>query len=143
MLAGLVPDFSLLSRPADKLPLHIEAVAPAFRDYWANLIVGQQRDVMIGAAAAAVGINMTFMLPYSMLRKGRDRDFRGLAIFDLSTGLFIPFVLATGFVVMASATQFHAMPAKGLLGELDEQGLGRRPGEEPRQAFQRSTGGRL
>jgi Mn2+/Fe2+ NRAMP family transporter len=122
VLAGLVPDFGLLSRPADKFLSHIEAVAPAFRDYWTNLIVGQQRDVMIGAAAAAVGINMTFMLPYSMLRKGWNRDFRGLAIFDLSTGLFIPFVLATSFVVMASATQFHAVPARGLLGELDKQG---------------------
>ncbi|MGE5294096.1 MAG: divalent metal cation transporter, partial [Solirubrobacterales bacterium] len=60
VLAGLVPDFSLLSRPADKFLSHIEAVAPAFREYWTNLIVGQQRDVMIGAAAAAVGINMTF-----------------------------------------------------------------------------------
>jgi hypothetical protein len=77
---------------------------------------------MIGAAAAAVGTNMTFMLPYSMLRTGWDKHFRGLAIFDLSTGLFIPFVLATGFVVMASASQFHAVPAKGLLGETDERG---------------------
>jgi len=69
-----------------------------------------------------VGINMTFLLPYSMLRKGWDKDFRGLAIFDLSTGLFIPFILATGFVVIASASQFHVKPAPGLLGELDEKG---------------------
>jgi hypothetical protein len=72
---------------------------------------------MISAAATAVGINMTFMLPYSMLRKGWDRTFRGLAIFDLSTGLFIPFVLATGFVVIASASQFHARVAEGFVGE--------------------------
>jgi Mn2+/Fe2+ NRAMP family transporter len=115
VLAGLVPDLSLLSRPADAFARHIEAVAPEAREFWRSLIVGQQRDVMIGAAAAAVGINMTFMLPYSMLRKGWDKDFRGLAIFDLSTGLFIPFVLATGFVVMASASQFHATPAQGFL----------------------------
>ncbi len=143
VLAGLVPDFSLLSKPAAKFLSHIDAVAPAFRDYWTNLIVGQQRDVMIGAAAAAVGINMTFMLPYSMLRKGWDRDFRGLAIFDLSTGLFIPFVLATGFVVMASATQFHAVPAKGLLGELDEQGRAVVPAKNLVKPFNDLLAGRL
>jgi len=142
-LAGLVPDFGLLSRPADKFLSHIEAVAPAFRDYWTDLIVGQQRDVMIGAAAAAVGINMTFMLPYSMLRKGWDRDFRGLAIFDLSTGLFIPFVLATGFVVMASATQFHAAPAKGLLGELDDEGRAVVPARNLVKPFNDLLAGRL
>jgi hypothetical protein len=77
---------------------------------------------MISAASTAVGINMTFLLPYSMLRKGWDKEFRGLAIFDLSTGLFIPFILATGCVVMASASQFHAVPAAGFLGEVDTQG---------------------
>jgi hypothetical protein len=70
---------------------------------------------MISAAATAVGINMTFLLPYSMLRKGWDKEFRGLAIFDLSTGLFIPFILATGCVVIASSSQFHAVPAEGFV----------------------------
>ncbi|MCH7689139.1 MAG: divalent metal cation transporter, partial [Planctomycetes bacterium] len=69
----------------------------------------------ITAAATAVGINMTFLLPYSMLARGWDRDFRGLAIFDLSTGLFIPFLLATSCVVIASASQFHAQPAAGFV----------------------------
>ena len=81
------------------------------------MIVNQQRDVMISAAATAVGINMTFLLPYSMLRKGWDKVFRGLAIFDLSTGLFIPFILATGCVVIASASQFHAVPAEGFVSD--------------------------
>jgi hypothetical protein len=79
------------------------------------MIVGQQRDVMISAAATAVGINMTFLLPYSMLRKGWDKYFRGLAIFDLSTGLFIPFIIATGCVVIASSSQFHGEPAEGFV----------------------------
>ncbi|MHC4511992.1 MAG: hypothetical protein ACYTAO_24110 [Planctomycetota bacterium] len=70
---------------------------------------------MIAATAAAVGINMTFLLPYSMLRKGWDKDFRGLAIFDLSTGLFIPFILATGLVIIASASRFHMTPAPGFI----------------------------
>ncbi|MHC4740441.1 MAG: divalent metal cation transporter [Planctomycetota bacterium] len=114
---GLIPRLSMLWEPAATVKAHIQAVAPEFQQYWTKLIVGQQRDVMIAATAAAVGINMTFLLPYSMLRKGWDKYFRGLAIFDLSTGLFIPFILATGFVIIASSSQFHSKPAIGFVAE--------------------------
>jgi Mn2+/Fe2+ NRAMP family transporter len=117
ILSGMVPDLSLFNKPTDKIMPHIQQVAEQFRPFWTNMIVGQQRDVMISAAATAVGINMTFLLPYSMLRKGWDKYFRGLAIFDLSTGLFIPFIIATGCVVIASSSQFHAVPAAGLVAE--------------------------
>jgi Mn2+/Fe2+ NRAMP family transporter len=117
ILSGLIPDLSLFNKPTDKIMPHIEKVTENFRPFWSNMIVGQQRDVMISAAATAVGINMTFLLPYSMLRKGWDKYFRGLAIFDLSTGLFIPFILATGCVVIASSSQFHAVPAQGLVAD--------------------------
>jgi hypothetical protein len=70
---------------------------------------------MVTAAATAVGINMTFLLPYSMLRKGWGREHRGLASFDLGVGLFIPFFLATTCVVIASASQFHGKFDEGLL----------------------------
>ncbi|HUV64114.1 MAG TPA: divalent metal cation transporter [Sedimentisphaerales bacterium] len=115
ILRGLIPRVSMLWEPAATMKAQIEAVAPEFQQFWTKLVVGQQRDVMIAATAAAVGINMTFLLPYSMLRKGWDRDFRGLAIFDLSTGLFIPFILATGFVIIASASRFYAAPAPGFV----------------------------
>ncbi len=114
---GLIPDLGLFMHPTKDIMPHIEKVVGPFRSFWTNMIVGQQRDVMISAAATAVGINMTFLLPYSMLRKGWDKDFRGLAIFDLSTGLFIPFILATGCVVIASSSQFHAVPAEGLVAK--------------------------
>ena len=107
--AGFVPDLSLLWRPVTDLRGFIDDSGdPA---YWNTLILGQQRSVMVAAAATAVGINMTFLLPYSMLRKGWNRSFRGLAVFDLSTGLFIPFVLATSCVVIAAASQFHGQAA--------------------------------
>ncbi|MFI4860109.1 MAG: divalent metal cation transporter [Phycisphaerales bacterium JB063] len=117
VFAGYVPDFSLLSKPAAGLRPFIEASSDPV--YWSDKIVGIQRDTMITAAATAVGINMTFLLPYSMLRKGWDKTFRGLATFDLSTGLFIPFVLATSCVVIAAATQFHGTYDKGLVGEAE------------------------
>jgi Mn2+/Fe2+ NRAMP family transporter len=121
-LSGLIPDIRAFTQPAEKMAAEIAKVAPAFQQFWTDIIVGRQRDVMIGAAATAVGINMTFLLPYSMLRKGWNKEFRGLAIFDLSTGLVIPFTIATGCVVMATASQFHGVPAKGFLGETDANG---------------------
>ncbi len=122
IFAGFVPNLRLLYEPTPHLTAMIDNVASEYQAFWSNLIVGQQRDVMISAAATAVGINMTFLFPYSMLRKGWDRDFRGLAIFDLSTGLFFPFLLATSCVVIASASQFHAEPGLGLVEEFDETG---------------------
>ncbi len=113
--AGLIPDLSLLSKPAATFNAALGAVGEQFSGFWSNKIVSQQRDVMISAAATAVGINMTFLLPYSMLKKGWDKNFRGLAIFDLSTGLFIPFILVTGCVVIAASAQFHNKPADGVL----------------------------
>jgi hypothetical protein len=112
VIAGFIPDFSLLSQPAAELRPYIEASSNP--DFWSAEVVSIQKNTMIAAAATAVGINMTFLLPYSMLRKGWDKTFRGLATFDLSTGLFVPFLLATSCVVIAAASQFHAQaPAIG------------------------------
>lgn len=110
---GFIPDFSLLSQPADKFAEFIAASSAP--DYWNNVILDSQRDRMVTAAATAVGINMTFLLPYSMLRKGWGKEHRGLASFDLGMGLFIPFFLATTCVVIASANQFHGKYDEGLL----------------------------
>ncbi len=115
IFSGFIPDLSQWSHPAETFGPALQAVAPEFRAFWSNNILSMQRDVMIAAAAAAVGINMTFLLPYSMLARGWDKHFRGLAIFDLSTGMVIPFVLVTGCIVIASASQFHAKPGAGLL----------------------------
>ena len=110
ILAGFVPDPTLLWSPAETFEEALAATGE-FRDFWSGLLVTDQRDSLIAAAATAVGINMTFLLPYSMLKKGWNKDFRGMASFDLAIGLFIPFVLATGCVIIASASQFHTEPA--------------------------------
>jgi Mn2+/Fe2+ NRAMP family transporter len=106
---GFIPKINMLWEPADKFSA-ILTDAGKFGQFWSNKIVGEQQDVLIAAAATAVGINMTFLLPYSMLKRGWNKKFRGLAVFDLSTGLFIPFILATGCVVIAAAAQFHHKP---------------------------------
>ncbi|QEG37241.1 divalent metal cation transporter [Bythopirellula goksoeyrii] len=113
VFSGFIPKFNHLFHPSSTFDSLLNAISdPAARAYWSDSIVSQQRDVMLSAGAAAVGINMTFLLPYTLLGRGWDKDFRGLTIFDLSTGMFIPFVLVTGCVVIAAATQFHAkLPA--------------------------------
>lgn len=114
LAGGLLPDLSLAFEPAPRfLPL-LEAVDPAHRDYWRELLVERQRDVMVASAAGAVGINMTYLLPYSLLRRGWGRAHVGLSRFDLLIGMFTPFALATALVVMVSASQFHALPPTGL-----------------------------
>ncbi|MDP6794666.1 MAG: divalent metal cation transporter [Verrucomicrobiota bacterium] len=113
ILAGFIPNLSLLSEPASKFTEIIKESSNP--DYWREVILSSQRDKMVTAAATAVGINMTFLLPYSMLRKGWGKEHRGLASFDLSIGLFLPFFLATTCVVIASASQFHT--------QVDDEGL--------------------
>lgn len=120
ILGGFIPDLSRINAPAEGFVPLLEAVPEGSRIFWREHIVSEQRDVMIAAAATAVGINMTFLLGYSLLAKGWGKSFRGLAVFDLSTGMFVPFVLATSCVVIAAAHQFHPQPATGFLGEGNE-----------------------
>ena len=120
LLAGFVPDVSLLLNPAEAFREPI-AAAGEFSGWWREQIVTEQQRRMITTVGTAVGINMTFLLPYSMLARGWGRDFRGLATFDLSTGLLIPFVVATTCVVVAAATQFHASYDEALVaGEVTD-----------------------
>jgi hypothetical protein len=119
---GFIPNLSTLSEPAEKYQVLLAGIEslPA-REYWENQIIDYQRSVMISATATAVAINMTFLLPYSMLNKGWGKEFRGLAVFDLSTGMVIPFVLAVSCVVIASASMFHGKPYEGLVENADEK----------------------
>ena len=122
VLAGFVPDLSLLWNVPDSYATPLSE-SGASEPFWRGEILNSQRGRMVTAAATAVGINMTFLLPYSLLKRRWDRDFRGLAVFDLSVGLFFPFVLATSCVVIAAATQFHGQPDPRLLGEADASGI--------------------
>ena len=113
ILSGFIPDLSQWTQPAGRIAGFVDKLAPDVGQFWSEKVVQSQRDVMIGAAATAVGINMTFLLPYSMLSRGWGKTFRGLAKFDLSTGMAIPYVLVTSCVVIAAGSMFH--------GEMDEQ----------------------
>ncbi len=107
ILAGFVPNLNQWNEPTGRVVELLQQTPESLRAFWSGSIVAQQRDVMIGAAATAVGINMTFLLPYSMLARGWDKPFRGLARFDLSTGMAIPYLIVTSCVVIAAAFSFH------------------------------------
>ena len=108
IFAGFIPDFAQWREPTGKLTEVVAGLGQDGQEFWSSKLVANQRSVMIAAAATAVGINMTFLLPYSMLNRGWDKPFRGLARFDLATGMAIPYVLVTSCVVIAAAFSFHA-----------------------------------
>ena len=114
IFAGFIPDLSLMNSPAPAIAAAIAQTGDS-AEWWTNQVVAKQRDVMVAAAATAVGINMTFLFPYSLLKKKWDRHFRGLAVFDLATGMAIPFVIATGSVVVAASATFHGQPSQSIV----------------------------
>ncbi len=105
IFSGFLPNPSLLFNPASS---YGELIASSSNsEFWVNQISSQQQDVIMTAFGTAVGINMTWLLPYSLLKKRWGTKHRSLSIVDLSIGLFIPFFLATACVVISSASAFH------------------------------------
>jgi len=64
--------------------------------------------IVLGQLGAAVGVNMTFLYPYTLLARGWGKEHRKLKNFDLGTSMFIPFVLATSFVIITCANTLHS-----------------------------------
>ena len=108
ILKGFIPNPGHWTTPGGEVPELLKALPEAAQTFWSEAVVKQQRAIMIGAAATAVGINMTFLLPYNLLSKGWNKSFRGLSRFDLCTAMAVPYILATTCVVIASASMFHA-----------------------------------
>lgn len=107
ILSGYIPDFTALSRPTDQIATAITATGSE-ASYWTDYVIGEQRDRIIAAFGTAVGINMTFLLPYSLKKKGWDKPHRELSRYDLFLGLLVPFMLGASALVIASAASFHA-----------------------------------
>lgn len=107
LFSGLVPDFTALFRPTDQIAAAI-ATTGENSAYWTEYVTGEQRSKIIAAFGTAVGINMTFLLPYSLKKKGWGKAHRELSRYDLFLGLFVPFILGASALVIASAASFHA-----------------------------------
>lgn len=104
---GLIPDFSALFKPTASYSDAIAATGDN-ASFWTKYIADSQRNIIIGAFGSAVGINMTFLLPYTLIKRGWSKQHRELSRFDLVLGLFVPFIMATSFLVVATSAQFHA-----------------------------------
>ena len=104
---GLIPDFSALFKPTASYSDAIAATGDN-ASFWTKYISDSQRNIIIGAFGSAVGINMTFLLPYTLIKRGWSKQHRELSRFDLVLGLFVPFIMATSFLVVATSAQFHA-----------------------------------
>ena len=63
--------------------------------------------IVLGQLGAAVGINMTFLYPYTLLARGWGKEHQKLKNFDLGTSMFFPFILATSFVIIACANTLY------------------------------------
>lgn len=63
--------------------------------------------IILGAFGAAVGINMTFLYPYSLLAKGWGKHHKGLSRFDLVSSMLIPYSIVTSLVIIAMAQEIY------------------------------------
>ena len=80
-----------------------------FSGFFSFYIPTDKRGVtlMMATFSATVGINMTFLFGYSYLRRGWGKAHLGLAKFDLVTGMFFPFVIATSLMIIATAATIY------------------------------------
>lgn len=106
VLKGFIPNPASLFNPAPSIEPMIEATGES-SEYWRTYIADNQRSRIIAAFGSAVGINMTFLLPYTLLKRGWTKEHRQLSRYDLAIGLLIPFSVATALLVISSAAAFH------------------------------------
>ncbi len=63
--------------------------------------------VVVSGLAAAVGVNMLFLYPYTLLARGWGKEHRRIARFDLFAGMFLPYLFAASLMVIATANVLH------------------------------------
>ncbi len=86
-----------------------------FKGFFAFSIPGKDSvTTILGAIGAAVGINMTFLYPYSILAKGWGKHHKGLARFDLVMSLFVPYIILTSLIIIGMAATVHGNLAEGV-----------------------------
>lgn len=89
----------------------------------------------LGMLGAAVGINMTFLYPYSLLAKGWGAEHKKLARWDLGMTMFLPFSIVTSLIIIA-------MTVTGVYGGADGVNSAIKP-LDAAKAFQGIPGGNV
>jgi len=64
-------------------------------------------ETLMAALGAAIGVNMTFLFPYTLLARGWGREHRGLSRFGLVTGMLVPFTIATSLMIIAAGCTIY------------------------------------
>jgi manganese transport protein len=64
-------------------------------------------SVVMAGFGAAIGINMTFIFPYTLLARGWGKEHRALSRFDLITGLFTPYCIAVTLMIIAAGCTIY------------------------------------
>jgi manganese transport protein len=64
--------------------------------------------VILSGLATAVGVNMTFLYPYSLRDRGWAREHREYAIADIAFGMVLPFVAVTSLIVIVAGATLSA-----------------------------------
>jgi len=67
--------------------------------------------LVLSGLSAAVGVNMVFLYPYTLLARGWGRQHRELSQVDLLFGMFVPYTIAVSLVVIATANTLHLDPS--------------------------------
>jgi Mn2+/Fe2+ NRAMP family transporter len=90
--------------------------AGVFKGFFTFSLPGEKGSLttILGAIGAAVGINMTFLYPYSLLAKGWGKHHKGLARFDLVVSLFLPYVILTSLIIIGMAATVHGNLGEGV-----------------------------
>jgi Mn2+/Fe2+ NRAMP family transporter len=86
------------------------------RGLFAFEVPGERNGVLgvtlvLSGMSAAVGVNMVFLYPYTLLARGWGREHRELSQVDLLLGMAVPYTIAVSLVVIATANTLHLDPA--------------------------------
>jgi len=104
---GFIPNLMSWGQASPEIQSMLVGLDGESRSFFESKIIDKQQSIMIGVTATAVGLNMTFLLPYSMISRGWGKNFRGFARWELITAMAIPYILVTTCIVIASAHAFH------------------------------------
>ncbi|MEZ6049397.1 MAG: divalent metal cation transporter [Planctomycetaceae bacterium] len=74
ILKGFIPSYSSLYEPSEAYQAMLNNIGESYRPFWRDYILTQQIDVAMAAFATAVGINMTFLLAYSLLGRNGAKN---------------------------------------------------------------------
>ena len=80
-----------------------------FKGFLPLYIPTDERGVtqVMAAFSAAVGVNMAFLYGYTLLARGWGKEHRGLARFDLMSGMFMPYAIVTSLVIIAAGSTIY------------------------------------